>query len=184
MAKTDLHGIMRRTNEPADADTPPGIPSALHVTAGQDRFGEQRRLGINTIDYKVTSQDSTNLLIVEITSHAKGGPERHLHVAQDEWFYVLEGQFLIEVGTEQFRLTSGDAVLAPRRVPHVWANVGDGKSRFLAVLNPAGKMEAFFRDMAKTASMAPPDPALWRVYDTEWVGPPLRFERKQNNHEG
>lgn len=176
MAKTDLHGIIRRTNEPTDADTPPGIPSALHVAAGQDRFGEQRRLGINTIDYKVTSQDSTNLLIVEVTSHAKGGPERHLHLAQDEWFYVLEGQFLIEVGTEQFRLTSGDAVLAPRRVPHVWANVGDGKSRLLAVLNPAGKMEAFFRDMAKTASMAPPDPALWRVYDTEWVGPPLPVE--------
>lgn len=161
--------------EPTDADTAPGIPSALLVAAGQDRFGEQRRLGINMIDFKVTSQDSTGLLIVEMTSHAKGGPERHLHVAQDEWFYVLEGQFLIEVGAERFRLMSGDAVLAPRRVPHVWANVGD-KGRFLAVINPAGKMEAFLRDMAKTGSMAPPDPALWRVYDLEWVGPPLPIE--------
>lgn len=162
--------------EPTDTDTAPGIPSALRVATGQDRFGEQRILGINTIDYKMTSQDSTGLLIVEVTSHAKGGPERHLHVAQDEWFHVLEGQLLIEVGSESFRLTSGDAVLAPRRVPHVWANVGDGKGRFLIVFNPAGKMEAFFRDMAKAASMAPPDPALWRVYDLEWVGPPLPIE--------
>jgi mannose-6-phosphate isomerase-like protein (cupin superfamily) len=157
-------------SEPTDPHTTPGIASALLVAAGQDRFGEQRRLGINTIDYKLTSQDSTGLLIVEVTSQAKGGPERHLHVAQDEWFYVLEGQFLIEVAAERFRLTSGDAVLAPRRVPHAWANVGDGKGRLLAVLTPAGKMEAFLRDMAKTASLAPPDPALWRVYDMEWSG--------------
>ena len=137
MAKTDLHGIIRRKNEPTDADTPPGIPYALHVAAGQDR---------------------------------------HLHVAQDEWFYVLEGQFLIEVGAERFRLQSGDAVLAPRGVPHVWANVGDGTGRLLGVLNPAGKAEAFFRYLAKNASLAPPDPALFRLYDTEWVGPPLPIE--------
>lgn len=162
--------------EPTDTNTMPGIPSALLVAAGQDRFGEQRRLGINTIDYKVTSQESTGLLIVEVTSQAKGGPERHLHVGQDEWFYVLEGQFLIEVAAQRFRLTSGDAVLAPRGVPHVWANAGDGQGRFLAVLNPAGKAEALFRELAKTASLAPPDPALFRLYDLEWVGPPLPIE--------
>src|SRR5689334_20694889 len=140
-------------SEPTDPHTAPGIASALLVAAGQDRFGEQRRLGINTIDYKVTSQDSTGLLIVEVTSQAKGGPERHLHLAQDELFYVLEGQFLIEVGTQRFRLTSGDALLAPRRVPHVWANAGDGQGRFLGVLNPAGKAQALFRELAKTAEL-------------------------------
>jgi mannose-6-phosphate isomerase-like protein (cupin superfamily) len=163
-------------SESTDGDMAPGLASALHVAAGQDRFGERRRLGINAIDYKVTPQDSTGLLILETTSHAKGGPERHLHVAQDEWFYVLEGQYLIEVGAERFTLTSSDAVLAPRRTPHVWAHVGEGKGRLLIALMPAGKMEAFFRDMATSAAMAPPDPAVWRVYDMEWVGPPLPIE--------
>lgn len=163
-------------NEPTDADTAPGVPFAVRVAAGQDRFGEQRRLVTNVIDFKVTPQDSTGLLILELTSHAKGGPERHRHVEQDEWFHVLEGQLLIEVGSEQFRLTSGDAVLAPRRVPHVWANVGDGNLRLLIVLSPAGKMEAFFRDMATLTAPPPPDPELWRRYDMEWVGPPLPIE--------
>ena len=163
-------------SEATDTNTAPGMPSALLVAAGQDRFGDPCRLGINTIDFKVTSQESTGLLIVEVTSHAKGGPERHLHLAQDEWFYVLEGQFLIEVGAERFRLQSGDAVLAPRGVPHVWANACDCTGRLLGVLNPAGKAEAFFRYLAKTASLAPPDPALFRLYDTEWVGPPLPRE--------
>ena len=102
-------------SEATDTNTAPGMPSALLVAAGQDRFGDPCRLGINTIDFKVTSQESTGLLIVEVTSHAKGGPERHLHVAQDEWFYVLEGQFLIEVAAERFRLTSGTPRLAERR---------------------------------------------------------------------
>ncbi len=163
-------------NEPTDTDPAPGIPSALRVAAGQDRFGEQRRLGINAIDYKVTPQDSAGLLILELTSHAKGGPERHLHLEQDEWFYVLEGRLLIEVGSQRLRLTSGDSVLAPRRTPHVWTNVGDGTLRLLIVFSPAGKMEAFFRDMATITTMAPPDPDLWRRYDMEWVGPPLPIE--------
>ncbi|HEV8194973.1 MAG TPA: hypothetical protein VGP82_26275 [Ktedonobacterales bacterium] len=35
-------------NEPAG--TTSGIPSVLRVAAGQDRFGEHRALGINSID--------------------------------------------------------------------------------------------------------------------------------------
>ena len=153
-----------------------GLHVAVSVAAGQDRYGEHHALGFNTIDSKLTPQDSAGLLIIEVTRHAKGGPERHVHLAQDEWFYILEGQFVIEVGAERFRPAPGEALLAPRRVPHVWAHVGDGTGRFLAVLNPAGKMEAFFRDMGRIKSIAPPDPALWRVYDLEWAGPPLPID--------
>ena len=36
--------------------------------------------------------------MLENTFHAKGGPARHLHYDQDEWFYAVEGEFIIEVG--------------------------------------------------------------------------------------
>lgn len=162
-------------NEPTG--TASGIPSALRVAAGRDRFGEQRGLGIQSIDFKVTSQDGEGLFIAELTFHVKGGPPRHLHYEQDEWFYVLEGAFAFEVGPEgsleRLRLTAGDSLVAPRRVPHVWASVGESPGRILAAVTPAGKLEAFFRDTGKANVPAPPDPELWRAYGMEWLGPPL-----------
>lgn len=156
--------------------TPSPSPSALVVTAGEDRFGEHRGLGISVIDFKVTPHDSGGLLILENTFHAKGGPARHLHLDQDEWFYALEGEFLFEVGQERTRLRPGDALLAPRRIPHVWAHVGEGRGRILVTFSPAGKMEAFFREVTKANAMPPQDPALWRAHDMELLGPPLSLE--------
>jgi mannose-6-phosphate isomerase-like protein (cupin superfamily) len=75
-------------------------PLAITVAAGQDRFGEHRGLGISSIAFKVTSQDSNGLLIIENTFREKGGPARHLHYEQDEWFYAVEGEFVMEVGQE------------------------------------------------------------------------------------
>ena len=155
-----------------------GIPSARaqRLAAGEDRFGEQRGLGISSIDFKVVPQDSTGLFVLENTFHQKGGPARHLHFDQDEWFYALEGEFLFEVGPDQFRLKPGDSLLAPRRVPHVWAYVGDARGRILVAFMPAGKMEAFFREVTKANAMPPQDPALWRAHGMELLGPPLRVE--------
>ena len=155
-----------------------GIPSARarRLAAGEDRFGEQRGLGISSIDFKVVPQDSTGLFVLENTFHQKGGPARHLHYDQDEWFYALEGEFLFEVGPDRFRLKPGDSLLAPRWVPHVWAYVGNARGRILVAFMPAGKMEEFFREVTKANAMPPQDPALWRAHGMELLGPPMRVE--------
>jgi len=150
-----------------------GSVSSTRVAAGEDRFGVHRGLGISTIAFKVVPQDSSGLLILENTFHAKGGPARHLHHAQDEWFYVLEGEFIIEVGTETFTLQPGDSLLAPRKLPHVWACVSDGRGRILITFQPAGDMEAFFREVTKANAMPPQNPELWRAHGMELIGPPL-----------
>jgi quercetin 2,3-dioxygenase len=149
-----------------------GAP-AVHVAAGEDRFSEHRSLGVSTIAFKVVPNDSVDMLILENTFHAKGGPARHLHYEQDEWFFVAEGEFVIEVGEKQWRMGSGDSLLAPRRVPHVWAHVGGGCGRLLIVFQPAGLMEAFFREVTKANAMPLPNPALWRAHGMELLGPPL-----------
>lgn len=151
-------------------------PHALLVAAGTDRFGEQRGLGISSIDFKVVPQDSSGLFILENTFHARGGPARHLHYDQDEWFYAVEGEFIVEVGHERINLTPGDSLLAPRKIPHVWAHVGEGRGRILIAFMPAGKMEAFFRIVTQANAMPPQDPGLWRAHGMELLGPPLSVE--------
>ncbi|HEV8191409.1 MAG TPA: cupin domain-containing protein [Ktedonobacterales bacterium] len=158
-----------------------GVPPILHIAAGEDRYGERRGLGISTIDFKVAGQGNGGLFILENTFHAKGGPARHLHYDQDEWFYTLEGAFLIEVGQERIKLYPGDSLLAPRQVPHVWAHVGDAQGRILIAFMPAGKMEAFFREVTKADAMPPQDPELWRAHGMELLGPPLAFDRGESN---
>ena len=152
------------------------LPAVVRVTAGEDRFGEHRGLGISFIDFKVVPQDSEGQLILENTFHAKGGPARHLHYDQDEWFYAVEGDFVMEVGQERLRLKPGDSLLAPCQVPHVWAHVGNARGRILIAFMLAGKMEAFFREVTKANAMPPRDPALWRAHDMELLGPPLAVE--------
>ncbi len=149
------------------------LPSALLVAADQDRFSEHRGLGISTINFKITPQDNDGILIIENTFREKGGPARHLHYNQDEWFYIIEGEFLFEVGQEKFRLKPGDSLLAPRKVPHVWAFTGGGRGSVLIAFLPAGKMESFFREVTKANAMPPQDPELWRAHELEWLGPPL-----------
>lgn len=156
------------------SDAPRDHVPALRVAAGQDQFGEHRGLGVSEITFKATPQDSAGVFVIENTFHAKGGPARHLHYDQDEWFYAVEGEFIIEVGSTRYTLKPGDALLAPRQVPHVWACVsGDGYGRILIVFMPAGKMEAFFREVTRANAMPPLDPALWRAHGMELLGPPL-----------
>jgi mannose-6-phosphate isomerase-like protein (cupin superfamily) len=147
-------------------------PSSLWLQAGKDRFGEHRGLGISHIDFKANSSGG-QLLVLENVFHGKGGPPRHLHHSQDEWFYALEGKFIIEVGTERFSLSPGDSLLAPREVPHVWAHVGDNLGRILISFTPAGQMEAFFREVTKADAMPPQNAELWRRHGMELLGPPL-----------
>lgn len=149
-------------------------PSAVRVAAGEDRFGEFRGLGVSSIAFKVVPADASGLLVLENTFHARGGPARHLHRDQDEWFYVTEGEFAFEIGSERCTLRSGDSLLGPRGVPHVWAFVGEGRGRILVTFAPAGQMEAFFREVTKADAMPPQDPKLWQAHGMELLGPPLK----------
>jgi mannose-6-phosphate isomerase-like protein (cupin superfamily) len=131
------------------------------------------------IDVKVSAQDTDGgLCVTEVIDVEKGGPARHLHHEQEEWFYVVEGRYVIAVGEERYELASGDSVLAPRKVAHVWAHVGDGTGRLIGALQPAGQIEAFLDELAKLGS-TPEREELSRAFSShgmELVGPPLSIE--------
>ena len=142
-----------------------------------NRLGEHLDRGISKVFFKVSTEDSHGgLLVVEMTHHAKGGPGRHFHYEQDEWFYVVEGEYVFEVGQELIRLKPGDSVFGPRKVPHVWTFVGDQPGRILFIFTPACQMEAFFQAPLNADARPPQDPAYYRRYGMELVGPPLAIE--------
>ena len=131
------------------------------------------------IDTKVSTLDTDGgLSVLEITSFDKGGPARHLHHEQDEWFYVVEGEYVIEVGEERYEPGPGDSVLAPREVVHVWAHVGEGTGRLIAALQPAGEIEEFFEDLAKLGSTPEREElnGVFASHGLELVGAPMPIE--------
>jgi quercetin dioxygenase-like cupin family protein len=153
--------------------------SPARVPSGEDRYGEHHSIGISSTDFKVSTLESSGaLFIMEHTNRKKGGPPRHLHHNEDEWFYAIEGEYLMEIGSERFRLKAGDSILAPREVPHAWAFVGDTPGKMLIAFAPANKMEAFFRDNAKRNKdgIYLNDAQTYRAYGLELLGPPLTLE--------
>src|SRR5262249_37789962 len=90
------------------------------VSAGKGRFDEIVRLGGEPNDCKVSAKDTNGAMCVFEFTGLGGGP-RHLHHDQDEWIYVIQGEFLFQLGKEQFRIGPGESIFLPRGVAHAWA---------------------------------------------------------------
>ncbi len=121
------------------------------VAAGKDRFNEQIKLGGpggEPNDCKVSGKDTEGALCVFEFTGASGGPP-HLHHDQDEWIYVVEGEFEFHVGNQRFHLSAGESVFMPRKVAHMWGCVSGKPGKIINVYQPAGKMEEFFRKLGK-----------------------------------
>ena len=147
----------------------------LYLPHFSNNESDKHSLGISTIEFKFSSHSADGIFILENTFHSKGGPAKHMHYTQDEWFYCLEGSFNFEIGTELFMLNPGDSLLGPKMVPHVWAYIGDGTGRILIMFKPSGKMEEFFLEVTKTNAMPIQDPDLWQKHGMKLLGPPISF---------
>ena len=143
------------------------------VPAGKDMFDESRSLGFSRITFKTSTQETGNVFIIEHDNLLPGGPPLHYHLEQEEWFYVMEGEVVFQVGEKRVRLGPGESVLAPRKVPHSFTGGSERPAKMLIAFSPAGKMEGFFREAAKPDG-AKMDAALFRKYDMEMVGPPIK----------
>ncbi|MGH6615143.1 cupin domain-containing protein [Sphingomonas sp.] len=150
------------------------------VGADQDRAGKERAIGLSETRYKVLTSDSGgDLFVLEQLNRRKGGPSRHLHHHEDELFFCLEGEYIVEVGEERSHLKPGDCVLGPRGIPHVWAFAGGPIGRMLISFAPAGKMEAFFGQRESRGikpgqyASTKEDAALLHEFGMELVGPPI-----------
>ena len=103
------------------------------------------------------------------------GPPLHLHVREDEMFYVLEGRLHVRAGEHDLDAPAGSFVFVPRGTPHAFRNPDEVPARILVMFTPAG-MERFFEGQAALPA-GPADPQAYRrVAHSAWMevlGPPL-----------
>jgi mannose-6-phosphate isomerase-like protein (cupin superfamily) len=154
------------------------LKDPIHVARGEDRFSRNELMiwGLLPLSIKLSAKDTGGeSLVFEHKNMGKGGPPRHIHFEQDEWFYVVKGEFEFEVGTERYQLTSGDTLFAPRGIPHGWAHVGDEPGTLLTMVTPAGTFEDFILETTRLATLPPQDEMerTFTAHKMKVVGPPL-----------
>ncbi len=152
------------------------------INAGEARFGthfKMKGVTINTLDIKISGQDTENdLAVFEQTGLTpKGGPPLHIHPNQDEWFYIIEGEYLFQVGEAKYQMKVGDTIFLPRKVQHAFVQLTE-KGKMIVSYLPAGKMEAFFAITDKWTS-PPTKEEISKVFadhDMQVVGAPLKVD--------
>lgn len=184
-ASVALGEIAGCTNkEPGKSSTPAPtndksarVDKAVFVPNGKNRFQQELMIwGVIPLQIKVSGKDTDgSLFVFEHIDMSKGGPPRHFHYEQDEWFYAMEGEFHFEVGDEKFVLQPGDSLFAPRMIPHVWAYAGDKPGSLLLAVQPAGSLEEFFMKSCEMAKPPTPQEAeeAFAAHGMKVVGPPL-----------
>ena len=159
------------------------VDKGFLVGSGKDRFDKSINLMEgDTFFTKVSTKDTDgDMYVFESTRMKEGGPSYHLHFDQDEWWYVLSGNFLIKVGEKIYEAKAGDSVFGPRQVPHSFAKVGEGEGKLLMFFQPAGKMEEMFRKISEgvTKNFSEEEQEKFRTeHGIKRVGPPIGHFKK------
>ena len=149
------------------------------VAAGSSRPGKSIPVSGRRILVKVSGTDTGgSFALFEVPAAPNAGPGLHMHHVENEFFYVLEGELDVQVGTEIVRLGPGASAYAPRLIRHTWQPAGGKDVRFLSLAQPAGDLEAFLNDLSRLQQRGPLAPAelkaLFQRHDMELVGPPLK----------
>ena len=93
-------------------------------------------------------------LIEQLAPVGSGSPY-HVHRAEDESFYILEGQLEFLSEGKRFTCGPGGYAFLPRDIPHGFRVVGTDPARFLILVNPGG-FEGFVAELGESI----PEPKL------------------------
>ncbi len=130
------------------------------------------------VTIKISSRDTAGAFCVfEGHTEPLEGPPLHLHRDQDEWWYIVDGEYLFEVDGKQIRARAGDTVFAARGTRHTFQNIGTVPGWTITTAVPGG-LDLFFEELEAAAPRgAVPDAAkvapIFEKYNLELLGPPL-----------
>jgi quercetin dioxygenase-like cupin family protein len=158
------------------------LEKGFKVTNGEARSGEHYKMKgvtLNTLDIKISGKDTNNKIAVfeQIGLTPNGGPPLHIHPYQDEWFYVIEGEYLFQVGIDKYLMKAGDTIFLPKKIQHAFIQLSE-KGKMIVSYLPAGKMEAFFKvtNEWKTPPLQEEINKTFEDHDMKIVGKPLTRE--------
>lgn len=135
-------------------------------------------VGVHATIRAGAAQTGGALALVEERCPAGYATPLHVHHAEDEAFYVLEGRVTVFVGETRVVVGPGDFAYGPRGVPHGFRVDATAPARLLLLATPSG-FERFLAEMGVPADGPPPtapldEPALRAVgarYGIEVLGP-------------
>jgi mannose-6-phosphate isomerase-like protein (cupin superfamily) len=127
------------------------------------------------------AQTDSQFSLIEQVLPPGFAPPLHVHHAEDEAFYVIDGTITFYCGDQSFAAQAGAFVYLPKEIPHAFLVEGDQPARLLQFTAPAG-LEHFHIEMGEPAPgqilpppTAPDIPKLLALapkYHFEVVGPP------------
>ena len=113
----------------------------LHVPAGE---GLTKWVSGDAYTMKVTKQHTADALaFIEAIVPPGSGPIAHAHSAEDEAFYLLDGELEFLDGDRTFVAGPGDFVFIPRTRRHRFKNITDTPAKTLFLFTPAGPEDLF-----------------------------------------
>ncbi len=137
---------------------------------------------LNTLTVvKATAKQTNNGFgLIEMLAPVGPASPYHIHRAEDETCYVLEGHLEVISGERRWTGGPGSYAFLPRDIPHGLRVVGTSPARFLVLTTPGG-FEGFVMEMGEPASaLTLPTPsapdmdklmALAAKYRIEILGP-------------
>lgn len=156
-------------------------PAMLASRAIVSRPGDEKAIetpATGHLTFRARSDQTGGAVTVWVSVIEPGqGPPLHVHLREDEFFYVLEGCLRFRLGDDLFEAHAGSFVFIPRGMPHAWQNVGEGQVRFLGGLTPGSPaLERFFERSAELAADTRLAESFGRFASDagmEVLGPPL-----------
>src|SRR5262245_48571711 len=115
-------------------------------------------MGIVTTNLAEAKDTNGAYFLVESTLVPGTEPPPHVHSREDEFFYVLEGEFDVYVGREVFKVRTGECVFLPRFKPHTFV-IRSAQLRVLILFAPGGLEEAFRGMSVPAKNLEPPTEA-------------------------
>lgn len=132
--------------------------SVMHLPLDE---GRSLHMSGDTYTFKAVGEDTGGaLVLLEALVPPQGGPPPHIHRAEDEWFWLLEGELEFMINRHTFMANAGSFVYVPKDTPHRFKNVSMQTARMLAAFMPAGIEGMFFEvgiPATKGSSPSPPD---------------------------
>lgn len=84
--------------------------------------------------------------LIEMVLPNGSEPPMHMHAHEDETFYIMEGKMHFDIDGIVKEAGPGEAVFAPRMVPHAFKIIGQ-EAKFITLITP-GKFWGFFMEFS------------------------------------
>jgi len=118
-------------------------------------------------------QSDNALALLELTLPKGAEPPPHIHTREDESFYVVAGKLSVQVADTTYILEPGDAIFAPRGVPHSFRILTE-TATILNLISPGMLWNYFIAFSAQiegvpampAAPVKPPADAIRQMLDT------------------